>query len=169
MLTSKMKMISSIGIIGVGNPLRKDDGIGILLLDEIKKESDSLSRNVSFVDGGTGGMNLLHIFNRFDLVIILDAVNFHARPGETRFFSVNEIQSQKQVSTVSTHNADLFQIIQIGQDLDECPSHIFVFGIQPADVSFGEGLTEELQNTFEEIIISMKHHIFNIIESQKEP
>lgn len=164
-----MKSVSSIGIIGVGNPLRKDDGIGILLLDELKKESESFPNTVSFVDGGTGGMNLLHIFNRFDLVIILDAVNFHGSPGEARFFSLNEIQSQKQVSTVSTHNADLFQIIRIGQDLNECPEHVFVFGIQPADISFGEGLTEELQNKFNEIITSMKHHVFKIIDSQKKP
>ena len=47
----------SIGIIGVGNPLRKDDGIGLLLLNYIKKESHYFPESVSFVDGGTGGMN----------------------------------------------------------------------------------------------------------------
>ena len=160
--------ISSIGIIGVGNPLRKDDGIGILLLDQLKKESDTLPHNVSFVDGGTGGMNLLHLFNRFDLIILLDAVNFQGSPGETRFFSLNDIKSQKQVSMVSTHNADLFQIIQIGQKLDECPKNIFVFGIQPADISFGKGLTEAVQNKFNDIRSSMKNHVFSIIEDQKE-
>ncbi len=159
--------ISSIGIIGVGNPLRKDDGIGILLLDQLKKESDPLPHNVSFVDGGTGGMNLLHLFNRFDLIILLDAVNFQGSPGETRFFSLNDIKSQKQVSTVSTHNADLFQIIRLGQELNECPKKIFVFGVQPADVSFGEGLTEAVQNKFNDIRSSMKNHVFRIVEDQK--
>jgi hydrogenase maturation protease len=158
--------ISSIGIIGVGNPLRKDDGIGILLLEYIKKESNNLPETVSFVDGGTGGMNLLHIFNRFDVVIILDAVNFQGKPGETRFFTFDDISSQKQVSTVSTHNADLFQIIRIGQELDECPKKIFVFGVQPLDVSFGEGLTKPVQDQLTDIISSMKHHIFKLINEQ---
>jgi len=161
-----MMIISSISIIGVGNPLRKDDGIGILLLDHIKKESNSLSRNVSFIDGGTGGMNLLHTFNKFDVIILLDAVDFNGFPGETRFFTFDDICSQKKVSTVSTHNADLFQIIRIGQELDECPKKIFVFGVQPLDVSFGEGLTKPVQDQLTDIINSMKHHVFKLINEQ---
>lgn len=156
-----------IGIIGVGNPLRKDDGIGILLLDQLKKESDAFPSNVSFVDGGTGGMNLLHIFNRFDLVVILDAVHFQGNSGETRFFSIEDIRSQKHISTVSTHNADLFEIIQIGQKLDECTEKIFVFGVQPLDVSFGEGLSEVVENQMDHIIKLMKKNIFNILKKQK--
>lgn len=157
---------SSIGIIGVGNPLRKDDGIGILLLKYIKKESEKLPNNVIFVDGGTGGMNLLHLFNRFDLIILLDAVNFNGIPGETRFFSFDDIISQKEVSTVSTHNADVFHIIKLGQELDECPKKIFIFGVQPADVSFGEGLTDSLQKKIDDIIESMKTHVFNVLRDK---
>lgn len=157
-------MISnSIGIIGVGNPLRKDDGIGIVLLDYIRKESERLPETVSFVDGGTGGMNLLHLLNRFDLVIFLDAVNFNGVPGETRFFSFDEIISQKEISMVSTHNADIFQIIKLSQELKECPDQIFVFGVQPADVSFGEGLTDMIQNKIDDIVTTMKAHVFKAL------
>jgi hydrogenase maturation protease len=152
-----------IGIIGVGNPLRKDDGIGILLLDYIREESEHLPEEVSFVDGGTGGMNLLHLFNRFDIIILLDAVNFNGVPGETRFFSFDEIISQKEVSKVSTHNADVFQIIKLSQELNECPDQIFVFGVQPADVSFGDGLTDTIQNKLDDIVTTMKVHVFKAL------
>jgi hydrogenase maturation protease len=157
----------SIGIIGVGNPLRKDDGIGLFLLSHIKKESHYFPKTVSFVDGGTGGMNLLHIFSRFELIILLDAVDFKGQPGETRFFSIDDIQSQKQVSTVSTHNADLFQIIRLGQELEECSKKIFVFGVQPSDISFGDGLTEPLKSHIDDIKKSMKNHILKLINEQK--
>ena len=158
----------SIGIIGVGNPLRKDDGIGLLLLNYIKKESHRLPESISFIDGGTGGMSLLHIFNRFEVIILLDAVDFKGQPGETRFFTLDEIQSQKQVSTVSTHNADLFQIIQIGQKLNECPKKIFVFGVQPNDVSFGEGLTEPVKSRIGDIVKAMKMHVIKLVNEQNE-
>ena len=154
-----MKKNSTLAIIGVGNPLRKDDGIGILLLNKLKKEPDLIPDTVSLIDGGTGGLSLLYIFNKFDRVIILDAVDFDQDPAETKFFSLDDIKSLKKVSSVSTHNADLFQIIRFGQEMDECPDEIFIFGIQPADVCFGEGLTEELESNLDDIFAILKKRI----------
>jgi hydrogenase maturation protease len=152
----------SIAIIGVGNPLRKDDGIGIALLHHLKKEVKLFPNSLCFIDGGTGGMNLLHICNKYDVVIILDAVDFKGNPGETRFFSIDEIKSNKQVSSVSTHHEDLFKIIRIGQELGECPEKVFIFGVQPAEIGFGEGLTEQINVKIKDIIISMKKNILRL-------
>jgi len=152
----------SVGIIGVGNPLRKDDGIGIILLNHLIKKMD-LPSNVTCIDGGTGGMNVLYDCNTFDVVIFIDAVDFKGVPGETRFFSIDDIKTNKQVSSVSTHNEDLFQILRIGRELGECPDTVFVFGVQPADIGFGEGLNEQINEKIEDIIISMKENILKII------
>lgn len=154
----------SIGIIGVGNPLRKDDGIGIILLQYLQKDSSFFSNLVSFIDGGTGGLNLLYLMNRFNKVLILDAVDFKGQPGECKFFSIDEIKSEKHVSRVSTHNEDLFQIIRFGQEMNECPNDVFVFGVQPADVCFGEGLTEELQKKLDTIVSTLKKKLKKVIE-----
>lgn len=159
---------SSIGIIGVGNPLRKDDGIGIVLLHHMKNAAKLLPDSLSFIDGGTGGIKLLYTFNKFDIVIVLDAVDFKGKPGESRFFLMDDIQSEKKVSSVSTHNEDLFQIIRIGWELDECPKKIYVFGVQPADVSFGEGLTDSLQNQISDIFTSMKQNILMVLKENSK-
>ena len=156
----------SIGIIAVGNPLRKDDGIGLILLDYLQKDSSHFSEFVSFIDGGTGGLNLLYLMNRYDRIVFLDAVDFQGQPGESRFFSLDEIKSQKHVSSVSTHNEDLFQIIRLGKELNECPNDIFVFGVQPANVSFGKGLTKELQKKLDSIFYALKKELKNVIEDQ---
>ncbi len=153
----------SVGIIGVGNPLRKDDGIGIILLNHLIKKMD-LPSNVSFIDGGTGGMNVLYDCNTFDVVIFIDAVDFKGVPGETRFFSIDDIRSNKQVSSVSTHNEDLFQILRIGRELGECPDKVFIFGVQPANVGFGDGLTDSINEKIDNIILSMKKSILQVIE-----
>lgn len=155
----------SIGIIGIGNPLRKDDGIGIQLLDILKKEKKHLPQTVSLIDGGTGGMNLLHLFPKFDVIVLLDAVDFQSSPGDTRFFSLDDIRSQKKVSTVSTHNADVFQIIQFAQDIGECPKKIVVFGVQPADVCFGNGLTDIIKEQMNAIVTRMKKQVLSFIQN----
>lgn len=165
MIKKRNMTTSSIGIIGVGNPLRKDDGIGIILLQRLKEESNTLPKIVSFIDAGTGGMNLLHILNKFDVVILLDAVNFQGKPGETRFFSFDEIQSKKQISTFSTHDTDLFHIIRISRELDECTSKVFIFGVQPANVNFGKGLSNQIQRNINGIVETMKKNVHDIIRN----
>jgi hydrogenase maturation protease len=165
-MNKKDMTVPSIGIIGIGNPLRKDDGIGLTLLEYMKNHADHYPSNVFFVDGGTGGMNLLHLFNRYNVIILLDAVDFRGKPGDTRFFSFDDICSQKQISTVSTHNTDVFQIIRLGQTLDECPNKIFVFGVQPEDVSYGEGLSKSIQLQIESIFSQIENFVSEVIKNQ---
>jgi hydrogenase maturation protease len=93
-------------------------------------------------------------------------VDFKAQPGSTRFFSLDEIKSQKQISTVSTHNADLFQIIRFGQEFDECPKKIFVYGVQPSDVSFGEGLTKQVEKRMNEMVSELTEYIRKLVETK---
>jgi hydrogenase maturation protease len=69
-------MKKKIGIIGLGNPLRCDDGIGLLLLQHIQKQKKILPKNIEYIDGGISGMNLLHLLAQFDTVLLIDAVDF---------------------------------------------------------------------------------------------
>ena len=65
-------------VIGIGNTLRRDDGIGIVLLEKLIERKNKLPKNVDFINGGTGGMNLLHI------LVCYDAVSYtHLRAHET--------------------------------------------------------------------------------------
>lgn len=145
-------MKQKLGIIGIGNPLRRDDGIGLFLLQKIKENASLFPDNVCFLDGGTGGMNVLHLFHRFDVVIVLDAVDFHGGPGDVRFFNVNDVTSNKQDHGLSTHHVDLLQIISFAKEIDECPDHVFVYGVQPGDVSFGEGFTSVIESKKDEFV-----------------
>jgi hydrogenase maturation protease len=89
-------MKQKIGIIGLGNPLRRDDGIGLLLLQHLQTQKKNLPKNIEYIDGGTSGMNLLHLLAQFDVVMLIDAVDFKGKPGDARVFSLNDIQNQKK-------------------------------------------------------------------------
>lgn len=134
-----------VGIIGVGNPLRRDDGIGLELLDFLKKQKTMFSRNVEFVDAGTSGMKLLHLLARFDTVLIVDAVDFKGNAGETRLFTLAEIQKKKPLMYTSTHEPDIIDALALSKQLNELPCRLYVFGVQPYDVSFGIGSSEQLK------------------------
>ena len=62
-------------IVGLGNPLYHDDGIGIYLLEQLQKHPTQTLNEYDFIDGGTGGLTLLHIFDDYQIIYIIDAVN----------------------------------------------------------------------------------------------
>lgn len=138
-------MRKKLGIIGLGNPLRRDDRIGILLLRYLKQNETVLSQTVDFIDGGTSGMNLIHLFEDYHIIFLLDAVDFKGKPGEMKKFTIDEIKNQKLSLSLSTHEPDFLSVIMFLKELDKTPKNLFIFGIQPKDMSYGMEVSKELQ------------------------
>jgi hydrogenase maturation protease len=159
--------MKKIGVIGVGNPLRRDDGIGIVLLGKLIGRKDELPDGIEFIDGGIGGMNLLHLFACFDVVVIIDAVNFDGNIGESKLFTTEDVYSKKTQINISTHESDILKIIHLSKKLGENPDEIFIFGIQPKDTSFGQDFSSELQQKVEPLSVSLQNEITSIFSEMK--
>jgi hydrogenase maturation protease len=156
--------MKKIGIIGIGNLLRKDDGVGIVLLERLQKQKKELLKNIEFIDGGTGGMNLLHLLAQFDIVLLIDAVDFKARPGQARVFSLKDIQSQKKPVMMSTHDSDFLNLLRLSQELKELPETLVIFGVQPRDISHGMGLSKEIEMVLDGLFLKLQKEILNFVK-----
>ncbi|MFO7678407.1 MAG: hydrogenase maturation protease [Thermoplasmatota archaeon] len=154
--------MNKIGVIGIGNPLRGDDGIGIVLLERLQSICEKLPEYIEYIDGGTGGMNLLHVFPKFECIILIDAVNFGGVPGEFKVFSLDEICSKKLNFGSSTHESDFLNIISISKKLHEIPKYFFIFAIQPKDVLFSQCLSEELKQKLDYLVILLESELLMI-------
>ncbi len=152
--------MKKVGIICLGNPLRRDDGIGLVLLDRLIEKSSQFPEEFEFIDGGTGGMGLLHIFSRFDIVVLIDAVNLNCKPGKSKFFKLSDILTKKEKNTNFTHVPDFLNVLELAKSLGELPEMVFIFGIQPNDTSYGCDLTIELSKKtdmiFKELLNKLK-------------
>ena len=69
-----------VAVIGVGNTLMGDDGVGIDILESLSR--DEVGDDVELVHGGTAGMALMRYFLECELVIVLDGIDAAAEPGE---------------------------------------------------------------------------------------
>ena len=128
-------------IIGVGNPMMADDGIGPRLISELE---GSVS-GVDLIDIGTGGMQLVHVLARYDSVVIIDAAEMGLAPGEYRVFSPGDVVSFKETRSYSLHDWDLMRSIEISRQLGEAPEKILIFAVQPGALEMREGLSAEVQ------------------------
>ncbi len=136
--------VRKIGIIGIGNILMGDDGVGVELLRLLQEEN--LPRGVNVVNIGTNAMAMLHNLARFDAAIILDAVDFNGIPGQALVFSPDEVSTKKELLRLSTHESDVLNIIRLSRNLDECPEDIKIFAIQPFCMDRGKGLSPQVES-----------------------
>jgi hydrogenase maturation protease len=141
-----------IGIIGLGNPLRSDDGIGILLLDTLMERRNQFSQQFEFIDGGTRGLHLLPLLSRFTTVVFVDAIHFGGNIGDSQLIRFEEIKSKKISLKRTTHENDIFQVILFSKQLTMSPDEIYFYGIQPKETSPGTKLSEDLQKKFDVIL-----------------
>lgn len=156
--------MTTIGVIGIGNPLRRDDGIGIFLVESIKNMRIFKDKPISFLDGGTRGIGLIHLFDQFDKILLVDAVEMKKKPGSFHFFSIDEVQSNKKKDLLSSHSEDVLSIVLLAKEIHSDIKPIYVFGIQPENVSFGQEFSIEIRKNLVLLQEELKKTIQRLIE-----
>jgi hydrogenase 3 maturation protease len=121
--------------LGIGNELRRDDSVGLAVIDGLGELIDDPS--ISLVKCHEVPENFTGRVKRFNpaCVILIDAADFGGAPGEVRVFELNELEGIE----ITTHRPSLAMLGEYLQS--ETSAGIFVIGIQPADREFGEGLS----------------------------
>lgn len=143
-------------VLGVGNPFRRDDGIGPAVIRCLQSETDL--EGIELLDGGTDGLSLLEYIKGYKNVLIVDAVDMGMIPGEVRTFSPEEAKLTIQADTLSTHGFGLAEVIGLMETL-QIQSKLSIIGIQVKDITFGEGMSPEVSSKIEEICDLVKKQV----------
>ncbi len=138
-------------VLGLGNPLMSDEGIGIFLVNRLAELSEQFPE-ADFVDAGTGGITLLHLFEGRDRAIIIDCAYMDEVPGRIRRFTPDQVKSVKQLAHQSLHEQDIMKIITMSKLMEQCPKEIVLFGIQPKSITLGQILSKELEENIDSYI-----------------
>ena len=149
------KTINDIVVLGLGNPLMADEGIGGFLVNKLLEEKDSYP-NVDFLDAGNGGMSILHLITDRKKVIILDCAYMDKEPGTMVRFKPQDVKTIKKLLHYSLHEIDILKVIELAGELNQCPEEVVIFGIEPEKIEFREGLTPALQKKTNEYIKTIK-------------
>jgi len=142
-------------VVGLGNPLMGDEGVGVQLIRMLADCADSFP-GVEFRDLGTGGMNVLHAIRGYRKAVFIDCAVMGETPGALRRFSRQDVRSARDVSGISLHETDVLEVIDLSRRLNECPSEIVLFGIEPLNISPGEGLSPPLAGRINDYLLAIK-------------
>jgi hydrogenase maturation protease len=127
-------------VLGLGNPLMADEGIGVYLIERLTGLAERYP-DVEFLDAGTGGMSVLHLIEGRTRAIFIDCAFMDEAPGTLRRFTPEEVRSTKVLAHQSLHEADLMGILTLAERLGQCPEQIVIFGIQPEEVEMRQSLS----------------------------
>jgi len=147
-------------VIGIGNPLLSDDGVGLQLLEKIENRIDN--ELVEFIDGGTQGIALLGRLENRQAIIFLDAVSLDAKPGTVHYLSKDEVLSIDNKQTTA-HEGNATQILKTALLTGDLPENIFVIGIEPEKLKTEIGLSETVSNALPETIKLIENTIHNLL------
>jgi hydrogenase maturation protease len=138
-------------ILGLGNPLLRDDGLGIYAAREIKRLVSSLSVDVK--ESSHGGLGIIELIQGYKKVVIVDALRTPgAKPGEIKRLSIDDLP--KTTRLFSPHDIDLKSAVLLAKRLKiKLPSEIVIWGIEIEDAfTFGEELTKKVKEALPKLI-----------------
>lgn len=137
-------------LIGLGNILMQDDGIGVHAVKEIERRF-RFAPQIDIVDGGTLGLALLPVIEGYAGVLFVDAVEAGLEPGAIISRKGEEVPALME-SQVSVHQAGLTDLMYAARLAGVLPPEVCLVGIQPQAVGLGLETTPLLQGKREELI-----------------
>ena len=132
-------------VMGVGNVLLSDEGLGVRFLDELSKQT--LPPDVELLEGGTAGLELVHLIQEVDYLIVVDAINAKSEPGALFRFQPGDVKVFPDQYEVSFHQIGIVEVLAMANVLGHAPQTL-IFGIQPKNLDWGLEVSPEIQALF---------------------
>ena len=141
-------ILGKILVLGVGNLLLKDEGVGVQVVSRMM-EMD-LPENVEVVDGATAPLDILSLANDVDKLIIVDAVRAGGSPSTVYRLFPEDIEEYGQVP-LSLHQLDLMQMLELCERIGRRP-YTVIIGVEPKEIDFGLELSPEVEGEIPQVI-----------------
>ena len=137
-------------IIGVGCILYSDEGFGVRVVQELQKRY-AFPDNVSVVDGGVLGVNLLGVISQPDYLIVVDVIRNKGNPGDIYRLEGEQIPERIRAKN-SLHQVDFLEALTLCQALDKVPETVII-GVEPEDIeTLSIDLTSTTRSRMEEVM-----------------
>ncbi len=142
-------------ILGLGNELFGDDGIGIHVIRELKRKSDFKS-NIDLIETSYSGLALIDVIADYERLIIIDTIKKEKpNPGNIRILDLSQV---RHVPGPSPHYVSFPQIIALGKKLGlKMPTLVKIIAVEAKNIYIlGEGLSPEVKCAIPGIIKKVK-------------
>jgi hydrogenase maturation protease len=137
-------------VIAVGNPFRRDDGIGLVVLDRLS----AAHPDVAAVEETGEPAALVSRWSGRDCVVLVDAVSSGAAAGTIHRLDCSDGRwsGAPPSAKASTHGLGVADAVELGSVLGRLPARLVLLGVETADVSAGVGLTDAVAAVVDDVV-----------------
>ncbi|MFA5863387.1 MAG: hydrogenase maturation protease [Phycisphaerae bacterium] len=147
-----------LAVLGLGNILRGDDGIGVRLVKELTSEL-SPSPLVELIDAGVGGLRLLNWFDDASAVLAVDSAQMNLTPGSHQWIIPSQLASKQDIA-FTLHDLDFAQTLWYAEKFFSRPPTV-IFAIQPQTIDQSERLSQPLNDALPHLLNHLRQALEN--------
>lgn len=136
-------------VIGVGNDMRRDDGVGLAVVRRLAALEDDSFRCAE-CDGDA--LWLLDLWKDRPFVVVVDAMRSGAEPGTIRRFSPDDARHPSRNALHSSHAFGIFEAVRLADALGESPDRLVLYGVEVEDTGYGDTLTPAVARAVEPLV-----------------
>jgi len=130
-------------VLGIGNTLLSDDGIGVHVVEALRRrEREGTAMPLVLRDGGTLGLSLLPEIERCTALVLIDAVELGAPPGEVRSFEGTAMDALLAGRKRSPHAVGIADLMEAARLTGCQPARRALIAVQPGSLDWGTEPTE---------------------------
>ena len=128
-------------VLGIGNTLLTDEGVGVHLVEYLKHLHPDRD-GIRFLDGGTLSFTLAAELEEYQNLIIVDAARTGGRPATVAVYEGPEVDQYLRGTRQSVHEVGLGDLLDIALLAGHFPHRVALVGIEPWNVEWGDSLSE---------------------------
>lgn len=144
-------------VLGVGNLLMSDEGIGLRVLERLVT-TYTVPEEVLILDGGTLGLDLLYYLEGKENLLLLDAVEAHKEPGYIVRLEGEQVPAFLSIK-ISPHQIGISDMLFAAKLKGIYPPNVVLWGIQPDRIEIGLELSATLQNKVDYLVDQVIHEL----------
>lgn len=145
-----MSRRTSLLVLGLGNVLLQDDGLGVAAITQLIERYDRPD-GVRILDGGTLGLSLLPAVEDADRLILVDAIQGDGAPGDLVRLMGDDV-GPAVASRLSPHQVGVADLLDGARWLGRYPSSVVLLGVVPESIDLGVGLSPAVERKLPELV-----------------
>jgi hydrogenase maturation protease len=148
-------------IVGLGQPLRGDDGAGYAVINALEL-IQRLPQNINILEGGTSALFDAILSNQYERAILIDAAEIGRQPGEWICLNAKQLACTPDVNNnaCDSHQLNLGDLLALGQLLNVLPKTTLIYAVQPLSLEWTHQLSEPVREAVFEIAESILREIW---------
>jgi len=143
-------MRKRLAVVGIGNVLEFDDGVGVYASVYLKKNF-FFEPQIDIIEGGVEGIKLLDLFLEYEDLLILDSINLNDKSGSIYNIPSNELQTLG-LNSGSAHEIGVIETLGAIELMGKKPPNAKIIAIVPEQIRFEYGLSEAVLSNFKKFI-----------------